>query len=161
MTAKLCAELGLLSELKKLIARAEKDEWPPKYQVQIAKGALAFAEGQNAEAILQLRGAVDALRGVPLEPSTLVAEDLLAGALEKQGDFAGAIDALRPMELNDGQGPDLDARYHLARLYRKVGNEAEAQSIETDLLKRLKYADRDHPILVQLNRQTRSLAARP
>jgi len=159
LTAKLCADLGLLSELKKLIARGEKDGWPPKFQVQIAKGALALAEGHNAQAILHLRTAVDAVRALPLEPFTLLAEDLLATALETQGDFAGAIDALRPMELNDVWGPDLDARYHLARLYRKVGNEAEAQSIETDLLKRLKYADPDFPMLVELQKRPQTSSA--
>jgi tetratricopeptide (TPR) repeat protein len=150
MTAKLCAELGLLSELKKMILRAEKNVSAAQHKMQFAKGALALAEGHQAEAVLYLRGTVDDLRGLQF---TNMAEDLLATALEKQGDFAGAIDALKPMELNDEGGPDLDARYHLARLYRKVGNKAEAQSIETDLVKRLKYADPDHPILRELEKR--------
>jgi tetratricopeptide (TPR) repeat protein len=157
--AKLCAELGLLSELRELIVRAEKDGWPPKFQVQYAKGALALAEGHNAQAILHLRGTVDTLQGLQFSPFTSMAEDLLATALEKQGDVASAIDALKPMELNDVDGPDLDARYHLARLYRKVGNKDEAQKIETDLLKRLKYADPDHPILRELQKRNPLAAA--
>jgi hypothetical protein len=108
---------------------------------------------------MYLHGSVDALRGLSVSPFMSMAEDLSASALEKQGEFAGAMDALKPTELDDVDGPDLGALYHLAKLYRKVGNDAEAQKIEADLLKRLEYADSDRLILVQLTRQSQSLAA--
>jgi DNA-binding winged helix-turn-helix (wHTH) protein/tetratricopeptide (TPR) repeat protein len=156
MAAKLCAELGLSTGLKKLIPRTAKHtNWP----IRFADGALAVAEGHNAEAVIYLHGSVDALRGLSLSPFMSMAEDLSASALEKQGEFAGAMDALKPTELDDVDGPDLGALYHLAKLCRKVGNDAEAQKIEADLLKRLKYADPDHPILVQLKRARQSVGA--
>ena len=157
--ANLCAELGFVSELKKSIEQAGRDKWPPKFQVAVAKGALALAEGHNAKALPQLRDTLDALEGLRLSPFTNMAKDLLATGLERQGDFAGAVQVLRAAELNDVEGPDLDARYHLAKLYRKAGNSSEAQKIEMDLLKRLKYADADHPILVQLQRQSQLAAS--
>jgi DNA-binding winged helix-turn-helix (wHTH) protein/tetratricopeptide (TPR) repeat protein len=157
--AKLCVELGFLSELKKSIEQAGRDKWPPKFQVEVAKGALALAEGHNAKALSQLRDTLNALEGLRLSPFTNMAKDLLATGLEKQGDFAGAVQVLRAAELNDVEGPDLDARYHLAKLYRKAGNNSEAEKIEIDLVKRLKYADADHPILVQLRRQSQLAAS--
>jgi tetratricopeptide (TPR) repeat protein len=157
--ANLCAELGFVSELKKSIEQAVRDKWPPKFQVAVAKGALALADGHNAKALPQLRDTLDALEGLRLSPFTNMAKDLLATGLERQGDFAGAVQVLRAAELNDVEGPDLDARYHLAKLYRKAGNSSEGQKIEMDLLKRLKYADADHPILVQLQRQSQLAAS--
>ena len=155
VAAKLCADMELPSELKKLVRHPENDT---PWLVQFAKGALAVAEKRNAQAVLYLRDSVVGLRELQLSPVARMAEDLLATALERQGSFADAIDALKLPELNDIEGPDLDARYHLVRLYRKLGNNAEAQKIDVDLLKRLKYADPDHPMLVQLKRQTQSLA---
>jgi DNA-binding winged helix-turn-helix (wHTH) protein/tetratricopeptide (TPR) repeat protein len=158
VAAKLCADIGLPSELEKLVRHPGNDT---PWLVQFAKGALAVAERRNAQAVVYLRDSVVGLRELQLSPLARMAEDLLATALERQGNFADAIDVLKSVELNDIEGPDLDARYHLVRLYRKLGNNAEAQKIEVDLLKRLKYADPDHPMLVQLKRQTQSLAARP
>ncbi len=49
-------------------------------------------------------------------------------------------------------------RARLAREYRKLGRVDEAVAIEDDVLHMLKYADADHPIVLQI-RKTRAGAA--
>ena len=48
----------------------------------------------------------------------------------------------------------------LARDYRKVGRVVEAVAIEDDVLRMLKYADADHPIVLRI-REARAEAGSP
>ena len=51
-------------------------------------------------------------------------------------------------------------RARLAREYRTLGRVDEAVSIEDDVLRMLKYADADHPIVLQI-REARNTHAQP
>ena len=55
----------------------------------------------------------------------------------------------------------MKTQLRLARLYRKVGREQEAQKIEAELLRLLAYADPDHPILVELQRSQEVALSQP
>ena len=45
------------------------------------------------------------------------------------------------------------ANAHLARLYRRNGQEDKSRAVETNLLQLLAAADADHPLLVELDRR--------
>ena len=81
---------------------------------------------------------------------------MLAMALEVQGDLAGAAEALAEASgerdrINHFSGPSwLRVLQRIALTYRKQGKPELAQTVEAELLELLTYADRDHPILVQI-----------
>jgi tetratricopeptide (TPR) repeat protein len=142
--------------------------------LEAARGELAMARGQTAEAIHQLKESQKRTR-VFGRAAFLLGLESLASALARQGDLEGAI---RVLELGSKQR---HVAFHwvsngflwtrnqflLAQLHRKVGRAADAQRIEAELLNLLALADADHPILVELKRlqaassESRYASARP
>jgi hypothetical protein len=83
------------------------------------------------------------------------AADHMATALEQSGDINGAITALVDLQeelpaLGNNfvvHFYNLDARWHLAQLYRKTGQVDKAEKIENGLRIQLKLADPDVAIV--------------
>lgn len=99
----------------------------------IAQGIEKMSRGERNEGVAQLR---EALTIAWYTDQKLAAANLLANALEQQGDFAGAADALATIASSPGL-PLLnipvwatETRLHLAYLYRKLGRNSDADRIE-------------------------------
>ena len=54
----------------------------------------------------------------------------------------------------------LKVQLRLAQSYRRQGDLEKAQAVETELLELLAFADRDHPILLQIQSQQQLVAER-
>ena len=93
----------------------------------------------------------------------------LANAYEQEGDLQKAIEVLEAAaqsRMGDfslrGAPHWMRTQLRLAELYRKVGRDQEAITIENKLRKLLAYADSDHPILRKLQSpQTVAFAQQP
>jgi len=125
--------------------------------VRLARGAIRSAEGDPAGSLPDLRRAMDDLQK-HVHIAYVSAADHMATALEESGDTNGAITAL--VDLQE-QLPalgnnfvvhfyNLDARWHLARLYRKTGQLDKAEKVENGLRVQLKLADPDVAIVREL-----------
>jgi tetratricopeptide (TPR) repeat protein len=157
----LLARSGLTDEAERVLAenKGESGSALLSGTLEAARGELAMARGQTAEAIHQLRESQKRTR-VFGRAAFLLGLESLASALARQGDPEGAI---RVLELGSKQR---HVAFHwvsngflwtrnqflLAQLHRKVGRAADAQRIEAELLNLLALADADHPILVELRR---------
>jgi tetratricopeptide (TPR) repeat protein len=155
------ARAGLLVEAQRAID-ARRDEYnSPRLMgfVQLMQGDLVLAEGRAEEATRIIQAGLEASR--PWDTIThFLVSDALATAWEMQGNRQRAI---RVLEEAVVQGDRislfprssvlwLQTRARLARLYRELGRQREAQEIESTLSKFLAHADPDHPLLRQLKR---------
>lgn len=154
-TALRLARLGMFGESRQLIARMVKLHYPAEW-VTLDRGGLAFYEGRRGEALPLLTEAVKEFGHYNTSQLTMAA-DLLATALEQQGQIAKAIQTLQPLE--QLHQLDLQTSYHLFRLSEKASDAENAQKVEQNLLRRLAYADPDYPILVKLHQQMKLHAA--
>jgi tetratricopeptide (TPR) repeat protein len=146
---------------------ANASEWAPSYPNRTLRpfyvssaGALELARGRPAAAVALIRQQMPAAirRVEPLirQPAAMT----VAGALEAIGNVSEAIDTLEEVvgdrvDAITGNSVNLWVRAsaHLARLYRKSGQEDEARAIEARLLKLLAAADADHPLVAELARR--------
>ncbi|MEE8606399.1 MAG: hypothetical protein V3S55_02250, partial [Nitrospiraceae bacterium] len=167
-SAMLLARAGLVSEAQKLISNADTakrgGETRSKLLGQMARGELAVARGQTAEAIGLLEDSVPALRPL-VQPCCasyfFLGSESLALAWERQGEWQKALAVLeqasqeRARVYYRAMSPGvfwMRIEWRRAEFYRKIGRDEEAREIEAELLKLLSYADPDHPILLQLKR---------
>jgi tetratricopeptide (TPR) repeat protein len=147
----------MLAEARELIGDFEKKDSPTGH-IQFARGELELAQGNLEKAIPLLREGI-AYYGPTGDPRVSMAAEALSRAMEQQGNLAEAVEVLQDLE--NRQLLDMNARLRLAKLYWKTGNGKEAKPIETDLLKRLAYADPDYPILVELQRMQGTQTSNP
>ncbi len=147
-TAGRLARAGMIAEAQELIRRFEREGVRPAH-IHYAEGELDLAQGNAKAAIPPLRKALSDYRDFGA-PVAFMAAEALSKALEQQRNLTEAIEVLQSLE--DQKRLEMRARFRLAKLYRKAGRGNEAQRIEADLLKRLAFADPDHPILLALKR---------
>jgi DNA-binding winged helix-turn-helix (wHTH) protein/tetratricopeptide (TPR) repeat protein len=149
-------EVNRIPEARMVLAHKEKAD-KASGLVRLARGAIRSAEGDPAGSLPELRRAMDDLQK-HVHIAYVSAADHMATALEQSGDINGAITAL--VDLQE-QLPalgnnfvvhfyNLDARWHLARLYRKTGQLDKAEEVENGLRVQLKLADPDVAILREL-----------
>ena len=91
----------------------------------------------------------------------LSATALVAGELDRRGDFNDAIKILEPQTamLMDIEHPGVDVapRMLLAHIYRRARLTVDADAVEASLRKQLTFADQDHIVAQQLHIVTASL----
>lgn len=115
----------------------------------VGRGVEKISRGEGDEGIAQFR---EALAIAFYTDQKLAAANLLAYALEKKGDFAGAADALATatssplLPLVNLPVWATETRLHLAYLYRKLGRDADADTIEHTLQLLSSAADPDYLI---------------
>ena len=127
-------------------------------QRDLASGELALRREDWHKAIELLQ------RGIAGESSRgrldyYLGAESLATAWQHVGDDAQALVVLEeaaaakaryPISLMVGAFGGLRVQARLAREYRRLGRVDEAVAIEDDVLHMLKYADADHPIVLQI-----------
>ena len=145
-------EVNRIPEARMVLAHKEKAD-KASGLVRLARGSIRSAEGDPAGSLPDLRRAMDDLEK-HVHIAYVSAADHMATALEESGDINGAITAL--VDLQE-QLPalgnnfvvhfyNLDARWHLAQLYRRTGQLDKAAAVESALRTQLKFADPDHSI---------------
>jgi len=152
---------------------ADASEWAPGVparQMQpfhaSSAAAVTLARGRPAEAVVRLRQLMPAIHEAGPPVFTLggsqgqFASMALAAALEAIGNIPEAIATLEQavadrVAVTIANTPNrwLRTSAHLARLYRRNGQEPKARAIEVHLLKLLAAADADHPLVVELARR--------
>ncbi len=145
-------EVNRTPEARSVLAHKEKLKQAPDL-VRLARGFIKLAEGDAAGSLPDLRLATNSLQK-EAGGGYIPAADHEATALEQTGDTNGAIAVL--VDLQDQlatfgdsfvvQYYNLDARWHLARLYRQTGQMGKAELVENALRAQLKLADADHAI---------------
>lgn len=153
---------GLLAEAAARLPDERIREYPPRF-IRLARAHIAIGQGRIPEALdllTKLHGSMTANRDV----FACTAAIPLAEILERRGDLAGAANVLR-QALEANQAPVIvtdfrKAKLQLARLYRKLGNEAEARALEAEIRQSLAVADADHPMRLALERNQQIRAAR-
>jgi tetratricopeptide (TPR) repeat protein len=118
----------------------------------LSKGVIELYRGNLNKAISLLTRANADLRAGPsidvrIVGTRLIAAGTLARALERKGEIREAAEVLEPFEAapimdpEDVLGSPSETRFHLARLYRKLGRVGDARKIESEL--RSLFADAD------------------
>lgn len=152
----IAARAGLAAEARRLVQIRQDPRL--KSRNDAARGAVALAEKRTEEGVSLLRGALPPMRHNGGQTYFLGCE-LLADALERAGDRAGAIQVLeeatrRPAQtylLGEFSGALWLRLYgRLAATYRDAGRLAEAQAIEGEARRLLAVADGDHPLKMRL-----------
>ena len=149
----------------------EADNWirnhPNAVGIDIARGELALARGQKTEGIRLLQDGYASVR-THRNLRFFNGAEGLARALEAQGDLQGAARVLEEASQQKGLAAMMGGgsywnklRYQQARLYRKLGREAEAREIEVELRKLLVYADADHAISRELRQSQQAALTQP
>jgi DNA-binding winged helix-turn-helix (wHTH) protein/tetratricopeptide (TPR) repeat protein len=148
-TAARLAQVGMLSMAGEVVSKLEKQGSPEKWLAH-AHGELDLAGGRTEQGIRELQTAVRLYR-LANDPHRYMAGIALARALDRRGDTRGAIEILQPMvEPSSGERDDLNLDSQLARLYRRVGREEEAERLEARVENQLAYADGDEALLTEL-----------
>ncbi len=159
---------GLLSELADL--NLTIDPVAPGFVQELIKknrgirlGILAVNQDNRIEGLRMLG---DALSSISLTDSSsaefyFMGSEVLAEAWRARGDSTNAAQVLRAALEKETfllfdqsllTGPLwLKLQAQLSQLYREMGQDEDARKIEEELRKRLALADRDHPILRQLD----------
>jgi len=151
------ARAGFLDLARKGIALRQSQAHYSLGFLEAMQGEVILAGGQTAKAIPVLRKAVEQLAGTH-KRTYYLALDSLSTALEREGRVAEAVRVLdTAMQADSGKVMDtayewMRVEWKRAQLHRKLQEPETAQKIETELRKRLAFADPDHPILTQLNR---------
>jgi hypothetical protein len=124
--------------------------------LSIVRAELALATGRRREALdlleknLEQVGTLDWGRGV-----FLLGSESLAAMRREKGDLPGAIRVLErtsDRRISSGEFLWSRNRLQLARLYRDVGREEDAERVERELMNLFAVADSDHPIVLDLQR---------
>jgi tetratricopeptide (TPR) repeat protein len=157
-------QAGLLEEARRTLSAIPRDRVPDVYNV--AQGKLALAEGRTAEALSLLQETVAAMRRSTRNAPIFYyyGAEALAQAWEERGDLGNATRVLEDASAQKDKGVGgkmawMAVQLRLARLYRKLGREADAREIEHELRRLLVYSDPDYWILLQLEKQSEDAAA--
>jgi tetratricopeptide (TPR) repeat protein len=132
-----------------------------RQQVDYLEARVALDASDFDRARTLARRALEAAPGSPGVAALLYA-DTIASAENAGGHAALAIESLERVTAqpaatfhNGAGGLWTAARAHLAMLYRAVGREKEAETVERELLGLLSIADPDYPLLVELQQRSR------
>jgi tetratricopeptide (TPR) repeat protein len=166
----LLMQAGSFGEASKGIAWGDSNHWSGGFQ-QTIEGQLAFYRGNIAEAVPLLDQGNQSLldHGNGSSYAGFLGVETLARALESQGQITRAAAVLEEaLQLKGGAVGGrtstifwLRDEYQLARMYRKLGRQQDAEKVEAGLRAELANADPDFPILVALNRIKSTSAALP
>ena len=150
---------------------------PDSANWELAQGELALRRGALVDAVDRLEGGLKRLHEVCLEvplPTNrcfddllefFVASESLASAWLRLGDVPRALAVLdaatrrtprNHQHILAGAFGRFRVQARLASEYRKLGRVDEAEAIEDEVLRMLKYADADHPIVRQINQSRAS-----
>ncbi|HXE92021.1 MAG TPA: winged helix-turn-helix domain-containing protein [Terriglobales bacterium] len=136
--------------------------WAPRY-VRLQRAHIATAQGKSSEAIhlfTELHQDATANRN----DIALAVGVALAGALERRGEPAAAAEVISRALAADSWPERVaevrQAKFELARIYRKLGREAEASALEAEIRQSLAVAEADHSMLLALERNRQIRAAR-
>jgi tetratricopeptide (TPR) repeat protein len=145
---------GLLAEAQKFIS---KPSLKGEDFVKVCQGEIALVEGHPERAIPLLRDGITSLRASGNFIFLCAGADSLATAYERQNNTPESIRVLEDSTRDTGLGGSdrvlwLRNKARLAQLYRKVGRVEDALRVEADLLSVLRFADSNHPILIQIHR---------
>lgn len=163
-------EVNRIPEAREVLAHKEKLKQAPDL-VRLARGFIKLAEGDAAGSLPDLRLATNRWQK-QAGGGYIPAADHEATALEQTGDMYGAIAVLVGLQDQLAAFGDssvvhfynLDARWHLARLYRETGQLGKAELVENAVRTQLKLADPDHAIaraLRELSATAMQAAVRP
>ena len=162
---------GLLRPLRVVRAGLPLDRFdfsPDTPHRQLALGELAFRRGDLAEAVERFEQGLEGLGESFHALDFFVASESLASALQGVGneprvlrvlEVAARRAPLRTVNLTGfltGAFGRFRVQARLASEYRKLGRVDEAEAIENEVLRMLKYADADHPIVRQINESRES-----
>lgn len=146
---------GLLDEGIEILKRAGDD---PNDAEAMAEGHLALRQGDLPRAINRLTAGIAVARAHKLSERYLGAESLAlalraVGREEESFEVLEAAAADRPRYRRTGTSGAfwLHAQARLLRDYREGRRHGQAKALERDLRRWLAVADRDHPILRQLD----------
>ncbi len=164
-TAILQARAGLTPQARAFLEAeqqtAKKSDRSRFGALETVRGEIALERGDLDAAIRELEEGIRLSPEWSRRPSFYLASESLAAALKEKGDLPRAIEVLerasearfQAVVSNSGAGVYwLRNRFELARLYRDIGRVEDARAIEAELLKLLALADREHPILLELQR---------
>lgn len=152
----LMARAGLLDQARKAARQRAAEFGVNSGWSKTIEGDLALAQGQPAKVLPLLQEGVASLRNSGSITFFLGSESL-ANAAELSGNLPLAIETLEEASNEKSSAGLLMGwawmrdEWRLAQLYRKMGRKADAEKIETRLLKLLACADSDYPILAKLN----------
>jgi tetratricopeptide (TPR) repeat protein len=138
----------------------------PKFQakLQLARGKQMLNQGRLDEAIVLLKSGVRWFRDYgdwTVFQMYFMGAEFLAVAYAEQGNLQAAYrvleDAAGQRNLVNSFSAPLHQKIQARRalLARELGRTAEAESIEAELAEALRFADEDHPILIQIREQQR------
>ncbi len=168
LTPLLLVRAGLSSEAEKILhLYADRDSGNRAKEIDIARGALALSRGDITEGMAMIENTLPLVDRPGAAGTYFLGCGILAKAWRQQGDLGKAAQLLEEASekksfffaqtlLNVPLWMEL--RLQLAQLYREMDRDADARKIEDELRTLLAYADRDHPILRQLDR-TKELAS--
>lgn len=168
MIAVLFIRAGLLRQAESRIPALAPVRLPA--EVASVRGELALARGRRTDAEPLLREGLQLMQAEQLNPVFFLAAESLATLYAQRGETQTALETLETAGMQRGAFLSyfglfgyfgMRPRLELARLYRRLGREAEAQKIEAELLKLLALADPDHPMVVELKRNQETDAAQP
>ena len=163
----LASVLMVRTGLWKNVERGIRQHPPAKYSHSpIATGELALARGNIATGVSLLTQGLKAAQGRPMAAFFLGSESL-AEAYRKQGKLDEANRILQQASEVKERTYDLwtlamlgafwmRTQLELADLNREMGRVPEAEKVESELQKMLVYADKDHPILRELQKRSSS-----
>jgi tetratricopeptide (TPR) repeat protein len=137
--------------------------WPKfEAKLQMVRGKQMLNQGQPDEAITLLKSSVRWFRDYgdwTVFQMYFMGAEFLAVAYAEQGNLQAAYrvleDAAGQRNLVNSFSAPLHQKIQARRalLARELGRIADAESIETELAKALRFADEDHPILIQIREQ--------
>lgn len=160
------ARAGLVAEARTILDSLPDDAvvGTLRYPLRLlARGELALAEGRTQDAI-PLFQEVLSIFAPWANAGYFRAGESLARAWERAGSVPNALRVLEEASAQKARALGstlwwMEVQLHLARLYRELGREADAQEIEAELRRLLVYADPDFWMLRQLERQSGTVDA--
>ncbi|HET9405642.1 MAG TPA: winged helix-turn-helix domain-containing protein [Candidatus Sulfotelmatobacter sp.] len=158
----LLARAGYVADAEARIPDMNFGTWSIDPFGEATKALLLVAQGRGDAGLPKLKSELerdDALR----QNVSFLGAEVLANDFEKKGDLQSARVVLERMSGDRrklGEPESLGMvegmfwmrnQLHLARVYNRLGQSADAKKIETELRLLLKYADSDDPMSLELN----------
>jgi serine/threonine protein kinase/predicted Zn-dependent protease len=155
-------DAGLSAEASRIVGHTNRSgsDWDPAYRVLLEE-AVALRAGRF-EDMLTLGNRHFDLTFQPYGSQSVLTASMMADALVALHRPSEAIQTLEIYTAHRGESVEnggfkwTAARLQLAGLYRNAGREHDARAVEDELSTLMVTADRDDPVLVELQRRLRS-----